>query len=345
MAEVDFYQAPLKSPFSVCLWITDVCNLSCKYCYASPFSGKIMDTYRLYQLVDELTELEVFDIAFAGGEPFLHPNVFDVIARTVNSGMQVGVLSNGVALDEKARSRLAKIVSGKKFILQISLDSADPIINDQTRGKGARVIKNLRALCQLDIQIQIACVLTSRNIDSAHFIIEEFYPAVKRFHFLNIQRTEKALQNPDLLLPEEKAYEFWMKLNEYAKKFPPDLFLPSLRVMLRAYGEEGSTENRAFHKQATFDCKSCSAGITHINIDSDFNVLGCDIGKDFTKMGNVRDRPFKAVWNSYQAYKVRNAPFPACYRIKNSVGESLQDFLKPKYLSKKSNPKLSISFF
>lgn len=332
MAKVDFQKAPLKSPFSICIWITDVCNLSCKYCYASPFSGNIMDANRLYPLLDELNELEVFDIVFAGGEPFMHPHIFDIIEYALNSGMQVGVLSNGVALDEDVRSRLADIVTGtRKFILQISLDSADPVINDKTRGKGALTIDNLRALAQLNMQLQISCVLTKYNIESAHLIIDEFYPAIKRFHFLNIQRTEKALQMPDLLPQEVQIYKFWMRLKEHAKQFPSDLFLPSLRIMLRSYGVEESRESHSFIQQATFTCKSCSAGITHVNIDSNFNVLGCDIAKDFTRMGNVRDKSFESVWNSCQAHKVRNTHFPACYRIKNPVGKSQQDFLKPEY--------------
>jgi MoaA/NifB/PqqE/SkfB family radical SAM enzyme len=328
MVNVNIYKAPLKSPFSVCLWIADSCNLSCKYCYAAPFSGKLMDYDRLCQLLDELTNLEVFSLVLAGGEPFMHPRIFDVIKRAVDAGIQVGVLSNGTCLNEKARIKLAKIVSGKKFILQISLDSFDPLINDKTRDKGNRVIENLRALSKLDIQLQIACVLTKYNIDSAHLIIKEFYPAVKRFHFLNVQRTKNSLQYPDILLSESQAYKFWMRLKEYAKEFPSDLFLPSLRIMLRAYDEEELTEEQSFHQKATFACKSCSVGLTHVNIDSDFNVLGCDIAKDFTNMGNVRYNSFNDIWNSYQAYQVRNFSYPPCYKIKNDDDESLQDFLK-----------------
>ncbi len=331
MAGIEQFRAPLKSPLTVCLWITERCNLSCKYCYAAPCSGAVMDTNRLYKLLDELKELEVFDIVFAGGEPFLHPDIFELIEYALESNIHVGVLSNGLLLDKRAGKRLENIVSGRNFILQISLDSIDPEINDQTRGCGKKVINNLKALTDLDIQLQIACVLTTRNVDSAHLLIEEFYPAVKRFHYLNIQRTEKALGNPELLLTEEQAYRFWMRLKEYAKGFPPDLFLPSLRIMLRSYGEEDAEEDTAFHQKATFDCTSCSAGITHVNIDAEFNVLGCDIAKDYTRMGNVRYRSFKEVWNSREAQRVREFPFPACYRIRISTGEALEDFLKPEY--------------
>ncbi len=330
MDRIKSTKAPLKSPLSVCLWITDRCNLSCRYCYASPGSGVTMETERLYELIDELKGLEVFDIVFAGGEPFLHPDIFDLIKYTIDRNLHVGVLSNGVLLDENIAEKLEKIVSGRNFILQISLDSIDPETNDKTRGSGKKVIDNLKMLTNYDIQLQIACVLTSVNIDKAHHVIEEFYPRVKRYHFLNVQRTELALKNSELLLTEEQAYSFWMRLREYAKKFPSDLFLPSLRIMLRSYQEEENNE-KIFHQQASFDCSGCSAGITHVNIDAEFNVLGCDIAKDYTKMGNVRYKSFKEVWNSTEAQKVREFPYPACYRIRNSDGEALEDYLCNEY--------------
>jgi MoaA/NifB/PqqE/SkfB family radical SAM enzyme len=302
--------------------------LSCKYCYAAPFTKKTINTKRLYKLLYELKELEVFNIVFAGGEPFLHPDIFEIIERAIKTKMQVGVLTNGVLLDKKASARLAKIASRKNFVLQVSIDSTDPKINNKTRGKGAAVLKNLRTLVKLDIHLQICCVLTTHNIENDHLIIDEFYPDIKRFHFITVQRTAQSLQNPDLLLSDTQAYEFWMWMKEYSKKFQPDLFIPSLRIMLRAYGEKESNESLPFHQKATFSCNSCSAGITHVDIDSDFNVLGCDIAKDFTNMGNTKSKPFGRVWKSSQANRVRNSLFPACYRIKTPAGESLMDGLR-----------------
>ncbi len=332
MADLDFIKAPLKAPYNVCMWITDSCNLSCKYCYASPFSGGVMDTGRLYKLLDELITLEIFGVVFAGGEPFLHPDIFDIIKYCVDKNIHVGVLTNGSLLNKKAVKRLETIVENKKFILQVSIDSPAPEVNDMTRGKGEKVLKNLSYLLKTDIQVQIACVLTRHNIKTAHLLIEEFYPKVKRYHFLNVQRTEKALSNPELLLAPDQAKKFWLGLREYSKKFPRDLFLPSLRIMLRAFCEEESEIDQSFHQQATFEVKSCSAGLTNINIDTQFNVLGCDIAKQFTNMGNVRDKRFREVWNSREAYNVRNSSFPACYRNESPNGESLMEFLRPEFL-------------
>ena len=290
-----------------------------------------MATERLIPLLDELAELEVFDLTFAGGEPFLHPDILQILDHAIGSGIRVALLTNGTCLSDRVRRRLARVVAGRPFILQISLDSPDPAINDLTRGRGALVARNVRAMAKLGIELQLSCVVHGRNIETAHSIIDAFYPVVKRFHFLNIQRTYRSLQHPELLVRDEQARDFWMHLKEYAKRFPPDLFLPSLRIMLRSYGAEDSAASQALNRQATFDCRSCSVGHTKVEIDWNFDVLGCDIAKDFTKMGNVQDSSFAGVWHSVEARRVRESPFPPCYQIRSPGGLALMDQLKLEY--------------
>ena len=322
-------RAPLRAPFTVCLWLTDSCNLACKYCYAMPFSGRRMDTDRVLGLIDELAYVGVFDLTLAGGEPMIHPAFLDIVERAVGRGLRVGVLSNGLKLDRRMREELEARTDKRNFIVQISIDSADPAIGDVARGRTAEVVENIRALEGTSLDLQIACVISRANVDTAHTIIDAFYPLVKRFHFLNIQRTARALEHPELLLDESDCLKFWLRLNEHRKNFPEDLFLPSLRVQLRSGGLTEVAPEFAVGEQASFECASCTAGWTHINVDAKFNVLGCDIAKDYTHMGNVADRSFEAVWHSEQAEKVRNAPFPACYLIKGPDGKRLADELKP----------------
>src|SRR5690606_5966766 len=131
-------------------------------------------------------------------------------------------------------------------------------------------------------------------------IIEQYYPDIKRFHFLNVQRTASALAHPDLLLDEAEALDFWLTLKDYADGFPDDLFLPSLRVQLRALGRAAVDPEASLHAEATFDCGVCSAGWTHVNVTSGFDVLGCDIAREHSFMGNVRDSTFATVWRSEQ---------------------------------------------
>ena len=122
-----------------------------------------------------------------------------------------------------------------------------------------------------------------------------------------------------------------MTLRDYAEQFPQDLFLPSLRVQLRAMGDARVDPEASLHGQASFDCGACSAGWTHVNVTSNFDVLGCDIAKEHSAMGNVRHRSFGDVWRSPEAEAVRHAPYPACYKIKGPDGTMLADDLRPEF--------------
>ncbi|MGC5325074.1 radical SAM protein [Brevibacillus sp. SYSU BS000544] len=324
-------RAPLNAPFTVCLWLTDTCNLTCKYCYAMPFKGKRMDTGRVLELIDELVELGVFNLTLAGGEPLLHPDILDIISHSLEKGLRVAILTNGILINQEFRGKLEERVSDKNFILQVSLDSIDPSVNDISRGRTDDVVRNIRALKGTKIQIQLACVVHKLNKDTAHLLIEEFYPDIKRFHFLNIQRTEQALKHPELLLDDDDALHFWLNLDEYSRQFPSDLFLPSLRIQMRSGGSAYVEPEFTLSDDASFECSSCSVGLTHINITSTFDVLGCDIAKDYSLMGNVRDRSFFQVWHSPEAHAVRNTPFPPCYKIKGPTGEKMEDRLKTEF--------------
>jgi MoaA/NifB/PqqE/SkfB family radical SAM enzyme len=290
-----------------------------------------MDSQRVMSLVDELIELGVFDVTLAGGEPTLHPKVLDIIERCVSAGMRVGLLSNGVSLSDRFIRELDRLTTARDFIIQISLDSVDAEVNDPVRGKTARVVANIEKLCETELDIQLATVVHRRNIKTAHLIIERFYPRIKRYHFLNIQRTQSALQHKDLLIDEGEAISFWLGLAEYAKRFPEDLFLPSLRIQLRAMGTARVDPEVSLHRQATFDCGVCSAGWTQINVTSDFDVLGCDIAKEHSLMGNCLHDSFEAAWRSELADSVRNQPFPGCYKIAAPDGSRLADHLKPEF--------------
>lgn len=274
-----------------------------------------MDSRRLLSLIDELADLEIFDITFAGGEPLLHPDALDFVSRALENGLHTALLTNGVELHGQTRRDLAELVRGRPFILQVSLDSYDSRINDLTRGKGTCVIENIRKTAELGVPVQLACVITDMNISSAYMLIDTFYPLVKRFHFLNLQRTASSLMHPELFPTRDAVKSFWCALKAHAERFPPDLFLPSLRIMLRMQDDPSLKDEAAFNRRATLSCRSCSAGLTHINVSAAFDVLGCDIAKDFTLMGNVANCSFAAVWNGPEAAAVRSLPYPACHLI------------------------------
>jgi MoaA/NifB/PqqE/SkfB family radical SAM enzyme len=286
-----------------------------------------MEESRMLRLADELVGMEIFDITLAGGEPFLNPGIFGLIHRLLDGGASIGVLSNGSLISKDIGRRLVDVADGRNnFLLQISLDSCDPDIHDKTRGMGRRTIENLDHLCSgTDISLQIATVINAYNVDGITGLIDRYYPRVKRYHIMNLQRTWRSLHHKDIFVSEERNKRFWKDLESYMRSMPSDILITGLNLMRLIHKMED--DPGAYCPRSSFTCRSCTAGVTHIEITADFKVIGCDIAKDHTVMGDITNASLKEVWNSRGAALVRDYPFPACYLIKDPLGKCLADGL------------------
>jgi len=84
-------------PISLKLYLTEKCNLSCKYCvYKSRISNKEMPLSVAYQTINRIQELGVKSIVLTGGEPTLYED-FDRVTKYVRQkNLELGLITNGV---------------------------------------------------------------------------------------------------------------------------------------------------------------------------------------------------------------------------------------------------------
>src|SRR2546427_12782952 len=71
------------------------CNLACAYCNEyDDFSPPVpLDVMR--RRLDRLAELRTTIITLSGGEPLLHPELDDIIARIRSHGIMAGMINHG----------------------------------------------------------------------------------------------------------------------------------------------------------------------------------------------------------------------------------------------------------
>ena len=82
------------------------CNLACKYCNEYDDFSKPVPTEDMFRRVDKLGELGTAVITISGGEPLLHPDLDDIIARIRKNGMVAGLITNGYLLTPDRIQRL-----------------------------------------------------------------------------------------------------------------------------------------------------------------------------------------------------------------------------------------------
>jgi MoaA/NifB/PqqE/SkfB family radical SAM enzyme len=107
---------------------------------------------------------------FTGGEPTLHPELYDFLETVDRKGHSFQLMTNGTRIQKESAQRLAKLSHLTK--VQVSLESADPRINDSIYGAGLyqRVLKAVDILRESDVPVTLAVTPMEMNEDGLHAV-------------------------------------------------------------------------------------------------------------------------------------------------------------------------------
>ena len=126
------------------LWFNTgtLCNLECTNCYieSTPKNDKLVYITKndVSPYLEELIELNepVHTIGFTGGEPFLNPNMIDILDLTLSKGFSILVLTNAYRVIKRVETKLLDLNKrfGNKLRLRISLDHYTKEVHEKERG-------------------------------------------------------------------------------------------------------------------------------------------------------------------------------------------------------------------
>ena len=136
-------EVPLKELET--LWMQvggTLCNLECTHCFIS--CGPKNDTIAMMTLAQveerlrESRELGVKDYYITGGEVFINPEIFEILAAILSYG-PLDALTNGTQITSEKAKRLRTIQDASKHPLRfrVSMEHFDEDKNDVIRGKNA----------------------------------------------------------------------------------------------------------------------------------------------------------------------------------------------------------------
>jgi MoaA/NifB/PqqE/SkfB family radical SAM enzyme len=110
------------------------CNLSCKYCNEYDKTSDPVPFETVKRRIDLLAGLGTSIITISGGEPMLHPQIYEIFAHIRSRGMIAGLISNGYFM---TRERIEKLNAAGLEYLQISIDNVTP---DEVSQKSLKVL-------------------------------------------------------------------------------------------------------------------------------------------------------------------------------------------------------------
>lgn len=148
--KLDYFFNCHKTLITIELDLTNKCNNKCPNCTGIKDNPVTLTYYQVTKLIDDLKSMDCKSVIISGGgEPLLHENFSEILYYIRNSGLKIGLNSNGLALDEEKSKAIIDCCS----YFRISLDAGTPQMYKQTHGMNEssynKVLKNIRRFVEL----------------------------------------------------------------------------------------------------------------------------------------------------------------------------------------------------
>jgi MoaA/NifB/PqqE/SkfB family radical SAM enzyme len=228
------------------------CNLRCVYCLTESAPGvprRLLAPEHMVQAADEAKGLGFRALGVTGGEPFLIPEMPELLAALARR-LPVTVLTNATLFTERLLARMRPLAD-LPVTIQTSLDSAHPDVNDEYRAPHnfEKVVRAIPALVELGIPVRVAttgdhnspeqmaelCALHRElGVPDADHVVR---PIVRRGravdHDLGVVAAPKDLF-PELTLTADGAFWSPFAPTVHAGRLDTDLLLTRQRLPLDA---------------------------------------------------------------------------------------------------------------
>ncbi|MBI3321321.1 MAG: methyltransferase domain-containing protein [Candidatus Omnitrophica bacterium] len=183
------------------------CNLSCGHCLVSSSPrgerGLPLATWRF--LVDQAISLGVERFYVTGGEPFVRPDMPELIRYITQTRQAELILLTNATLFGGPRKALLETCDRERIKFQVSVDGSTPQLNDAIRGAGsfAATVAGLRELSQRGFDVTLTTVAVSSNLDDLPNLTRLAAACgLRSQHLMWAHRRGRARDaSPDLLAP------------------------------------------------------------------------------------------------------------------------------------------------
>lgn len=315
------FNAPVHVDFDM----TNACNLACHHCHAA--SGKRQpDELTTEEIKDAITQMHnsgVIDLTIAGGEPFLRPDLPDILSHANDcAGLYTTVVTNSTLLNRKTVKQLAAKCRGINF--NVSIDGSTPDKLDILRHRKKRdesrrnqlfsqIISGAKAISDAGLRLGISFVVSGMNADDLENVYDmainelgaesvtaiRFFPAGYGNNALNDLALDYTIWE-DILLNLTRNHASFRKLT-LSVSAPWEIYLPLLNG---GYSPKQVWEIWHYRSTLTDPVYSSehqtgdASGIGDLNISSNGMVYPSVLmsGNQNVLCGNIRKDALQDIW-------------------------------------------------
>ena len=286
--------------------LTDKCNLQCLHCGSNCDSKKntflTFDAVRntLQSIAREYDPDEVM-VCLTGGEPMLHPELFEIIVLARRMGFPVGITTNGTLINDASARKLSH--SGLNTVA-ISIDGTKEI-HDAFRccpGSFDKAMSGIMALKHNGIEPQVMTVASKANLHDLPALGDYLQSkGIYSWRITNIDPIGRAQINDSLLFSAVEIRELLSFIRDmrYSQKVEMEVTYGCSHFLTYDY----EREVRDFYFQ-------CGAGILVGSVMANGDIGAClDIERrrDLIQ-GNIYKDDFMTIWNNrFEIFRINKA--------------------------------------
>jgi uncharacterized Fe-S cluster-containing radical SAM superfamily protein len=236
----------LKSLKTIWFNTGTLCNLECSNCYieSSPKNDRLVyisqEDVRPYLKEIKTQNLPVELIAFTGGEPFLNPYIIGILNDSLETNLEVLVLTNAFRVLNKHKKSLLSLREkyGDKLHMRVSLDHYTESVHENERGAKSfnGALEGLKWLSDNEFNISIA----GRSIvgEGSVTALEGYQKLLTgREIKIDLKMNDKIVIFPEMI-EDENVPEITTGCWDILSKSPDDQMCASERMIVKRKGED-----------------------------------------------------------------------------------------------------------
>jgi SynChlorMet cassette radical SAM/SPASM protein ScmF len=330
-ARVDTSNQPeqLRHPLqNLYFYLTEGCNLKCRHCWIAPKyqapTGTVpslsVDLFK--SIISQAKPLGLSAVKLTGGEPLLHPEIFELLDVVNDEGLRLTVETNGVLCTPELAAKLKS--TGERPFVSVSLDGTDAETHEWVRGVPGSfdgAIQGIRNLVEAGFRPQLIMSIMRRNRDQMEPLVrlaEQLGAGSVKFNIVQpTSRGEKMHAAAETLTLEELIETgAWVEKTLSASTSLTVVYHhpPAFRPLGNIFGEEASGGGRC--------------GINGIlGVLSSGSYALCGIGEAIPELifGDASKDRLEDVWNGAPALQELRDGLPG--RLTGVCGECVMNSL------------------
>lgn len=151
-------------PLNVTFELTPFCNFDCVMCYVrltkeqAKEQGELLSAEKWLEIAQQAKNMGALNVCLTGGEPFMHPQFWEIYSELNKMGFLITILSNGALIDESLMEKFERY--GMPYMMKLTLYG----VSDETYKRTCGSPDGFTKICEaLDLlrKSNVPCKLTA----------------------------------------------------------------------------------------------------------------------------------------------------------------------------------------